>query len=190
MSNLANLALDGGDPRTGEKNPGQYGLDTGHEAGLAKGFTIEAALSLAADSDRHPLRDFGQAFFRVYGSTMRHIINILQSLQMIMLVAVLILGEGGKISRISIGRNGEHGNGLCFVVCLVIIALLGMVLGQIRTLQRFGWLANFSVLTTVLVFFIAIGLAANSLSNYATMFSSFGASVEVAFGEVNSPMAL
>jgi hypothetical protein len=44
MSNLANLALDGGDPRMGEKNnPNQYALDHGHEAGLKNGFTIEAA---------------------------------------------------------------------------------------------------------------------------------------------------
>jgi hypothetical protein len=118
---------------------------------------------------------------------MRHLINVLQSLQMIMLVAVLILSEGGKASQISIGRNGEHGNGLCFVICLLIIALLGMVLGQIRTLQRFGWLANFSVLTTVLVSFIAIGVAANSEPNYAAMFSSFGATTDVPFGEVNFP---
>jgi hypothetical protein len=139
------------------------------------------------DSDRHPLRDFGQAFFRVFGPTMRHLINVLQSLQMIMLVAVLILSEGGKISQVSIGRDGENGNGLCFVICLLIIALLGMVLGQIRTLQRFGWLANFSVLTTVLVSFIAIGVAANSEPNYAAMFGSFGATTDVPFGEVNFP---
>ena len=118
---------------------------------------------------------------------MRHLINVLQSLQMIMLVAVLILSEGGKASQISIGRNGENGNGLCFVICLLIIALLGMVLGQIRTLQRFGWLANFSVLTTVLTSFLAIGIAATSEPNYATMFSSFGATTAVPFGEVNFP---
>ncbi|XMA20490.1 hypothetical protein WAI453_013281 [Rhynchosporium graminicola] len=44
MPNLTNLAIDGGDPRMGEKNAGQYSLDNGHEAGLAKGFTIQAAL--------------------------------------------------------------------------------------------------------------------------------------------------
>jgi hypothetical protein len=44
MSNLANLALDGGDPRMGEKNPGQFALDHGHEAGLATGnFSVAAA---------------------------------------------------------------------------------------------------------------------------------------------------
>jgi hypothetical protein len=41
--NLGNLALDGGDPREGEKNPGLYALDHGHEAGLANGFSIDAA---------------------------------------------------------------------------------------------------------------------------------------------------
>lgn len=42
--NLANLALDGGDPRLSEKrNSTQYALDHGHEAGLANGFSIEAA---------------------------------------------------------------------------------------------------------------------------------------------------
>jgi hypothetical protein len=150
-------------------------------------FNITNADTTIVDSDRHPLRDFGQAFFRVFGPAMRHLINVLQSLQMIMLVAVLVLSEGGKISQVSIGRNGENGNGLCFVICLLIIALLGMVLGQIRTLQRFGWLANFSVLTTVLVSFIAIGVAANSEPNYAAMFGSFGATTDVPFGEVNFP---
>jgi hypothetical protein len=42
----------------------------------------------------------------------------------------------------------QNGNGLCYIVCMLIIAILGMVLGQIRTLQRFGWLANFAVWTT------------------------------------------
>jgi hypothetical protein len=43
MATPANLALDGGDPRE-EKNPNQYALDHGHEAGMRDGaFTIEAA---------------------------------------------------------------------------------------------------------------------------------------------------
>lgn len=44
MSNLANLALDGGDPRMGEKgNPNQFALDHGHETALKQGFSVEAA---------------------------------------------------------------------------------------------------------------------------------------------------
>jgi len=42
--NMANLALDGGDPREKEKNPGLYALDHGHEAELQHGhFSIDAA---------------------------------------------------------------------------------------------------------------------------------------------------
>ena len=45
-TNLANLALDGGDPREGEKNPNQFVLDHSHEdheKGNKHGFTIEKA---------------------------------------------------------------------------------------------------------------------------------------------------
>ncbi|PVH80837.1 amino acid transporter-like protein [Cadophora sp. DSE1049] len=170
--------------------------NTGYGPGVAlyTTFGFMAAVSgwyvwgvyMHTDSDRYPLRDFGQAFFRIYGQKARHIINVLQSLQMFMLVAVLILGLGGSVSQISIGDNGEHGNGLCFIVCLVIIAILGMVLGQIRTLQRFGWLANVAVITTVLVCFISIGVSANSSPNYATMLSSFGGA-GTPFGDKNFP---
>jgi hypothetical protein len=138
------------------------------------------------DSDRYPLRDFGQAFFRVYNNPVRNVINILQSLQMFMLVAVLILSLGGSVSQVSLGKDDAHGNGLCFIVCLLIISILGVVLGQIRTLQRFGWLANLSVWTTVITSFMAIGVAATSAPNYATMFGSFGAGGSP-FGTVNFP---
>jgi hypothetical protein len=138
------------------------------------------------DSDRYPLRDFGQAFFRVFGKEVRHMINVLQSLQMFMLVAVLILSLGGSVSQVSIGKDGANGNGVCFIVCLLIIAILGMVLGQIRTLQRFGWLANLSVWTTVITSFMAIGVSATSSPNYATMFGSFGGAGS-AYGDRNFP---
>jgi hypothetical protein len=69
---------------------------------------------------------------------------------------------------------------------MVIIAALGMVLGQIRTLQRFGWLANLSVWTTVIVSFMAIGVSATSQPNYATMFDSFGGAGSP-FGDRNFP---
>jgi hypothetical protein len=138
------------------------------------------------DSDRYPLRDFGQAFFRVFGSTTRHVINALQSLQMIMLVAVLILSNGGAISQVSIGKNGVNGNGLCFIICFFIFTILGMVLGQIRTLQRFGWLANLSVWLTVTSAFISIGVSAVSPPNYATMWGSYG-QPGTPFGDTNFP---
>lgn len=103
------------------------------------------------DSDRYPLRDFGGAFFRVFGPASRHVINIMQSVQMILTVASLILGMGQSIAQVSAGTSKP----VCFVVCLLIFTLLGMILGQVRTLQRFGWLANFAVWMNLLVVFIS-----------------------------------
>jgi hypothetical protein len=96
------------------------------------------------DSDRFPMKTYADAFFRVFGSWARHIVNILQAIQLLLTVAVLILGNGQSISLISQGR-------LCFIVCLIIFMAAGMVVGQIRTLQRFGWLANFAVYINVLI---------------------------------------
>jgi hypothetical protein len=105
---------------------------------------------------------------------------------MLMLVAVLILSNGGGISQVSIGNNGINGNGLCYIICLLIFTILGMFLGQIRTLQRFGWLANVSVWCTVTVAFISIGVSANSSPNFKAMLGSYGGA-GTPFGDTNFP---
>lgn len=121
------------------------------------------------DSDRYPLKSYGDLFFRVYGRWARHAINILQSIQLLFSVAILILSNGQSISQMSKSK-------ICFVACLVIFMAAGMFLGQIRTLQRFGWLANFAIWINVLIIFICMGVVANSPPNYATVQSSFGPS--------------
>jgi hypothetical protein len=103
------------------------------------------------DSDRFPLRDYGAAFFRVFGPLARHIINILQSFQMILTLGALILGMGQSIAQISDGTSKP----VCFVVCLLIFTLIGVVLGQVRTLQRLGWLSNFAVWMNMLAVFLS-----------------------------------
>ncbi|KAM3069209.1 hypothetical protein ACMFMG_010726 [Clarireedia jacksonii] len=122
---------------------------------------------LNLDSDRFPLKSYGDLFFRVYGTWARHAINALQSIQLLFTVSVLILSNGQSISQIS-------KSSLCFIVCLVIFMAAGMLIGQIRTLQRFGWLANFAVWINVLILFICMGVAANSPPNYATLSASYG----------------
>ena len=102
---------------------------------------------LALDSDKYPMKNFGDSFFRVYGSVARHAVNILQAVQLLFTVSILILSNGQSISQISKGS-------ICFVVCLIIFMAAGMLVGQIRTLQRFGWLANFAVWINVLIIFI------------------------------------
>ena len=104
---------------------------------------------LGLDSDRYPLRGFGDLFFRIFGPTARHLVNFGQGLQLLLFVSVLILQNGQAIAQISRGPSGtQH---LCFVVCLLIFALAGFGLGQVRTLRRLGWVANAAVWLNVCV---------------------------------------
>lgn len=93
------------------------------------------------------MKSYADAFFRVYGRWARHGVNLLQAIQLLFTVSVLILNNGQSISQVSKGN-------LCFIACLVIFTAAGMVIGQIRTLQRFGWLANFAIWINVLILFI------------------------------------
>ncbi|TEY71225.1 hypothetical protein BOTCAL_0098g00140 [Botryotinia calthae] len=122
---------------------------------------------LALDSDKYPTKSFADLFFRVFGTWARHGINVAQCIQLLFTVSILILSNGQSISQIAKGN-------LCFVACLIVFMAAGMILGQIRTLQRFGWLANFAVWINVLIIFICMGVVANSPPNYATIEASFG----------------
>lgn len=100
------------------------------------------------DSDRYPVRGYGDFFFRLFGSGARHFINVAQAILLLLNVAVIILSNGQSISQISRGPSGES-MGICFVACMLIFMALGFFLGQIRTLQRLGWLANLSVWVSI-----------------------------------------
>lgn len=63
---------------------------------------------------------------------------------------------------------------LCFSICILVWALAGMVLGQIRSLQKFGHLANFAIWLNILVILMTMGVAAHSAPNYDAVFQSFG----------------
>ena len=49
---------------------------------------------IALDSDRYPLKGYGDIAFRIFGSWARHIVNVLQSFQFFLNVALLIIGSG------------------------------------------------------------------------------------------------
>ncbi|KAM0128237.1 hypothetical protein ACHAP3_008458 [Botrytis cinerea] len=125
------------------------------------------SIFLALDSDKYPAKSFADLFFRVFGPWARHGINVAQCIQLLFTVSILILSNGQSISQIAKGN-------LCFVACLIVFMAAGMILGQIRTLQRFGWLANFAVWINVLIIFICMGVVANSPPNYASVEASYG----------------
>ncbi|KAI6127222.1 transmembrane amino acid transporter protein-domain-containing protein [Pisolithus sp. B1] len=112
------------------------------------------------DSERHPLRSFGDLAYRIYGTWFRHVCNILQSLQLIINVGLIILLNGQGLSQVSKFK-------LCFSICNIVWMLAGMLLGQIRTLRKFSWVANLSVWLNVITLIITMGAVANTPPNYA-----------------------
>ncbi|KAK3357912.1 transmembrane amino acid transporter family protein [Lasiosphaeria hispida] len=127
---------------------------------------------LGLDSDRHPLRGYGDLYYRVFGPVSRHLVNTALGLQLLLFVSVIILGNGQAISQISKGPDGNAG--ICFVACLIIFMVAGFGLGQIRSLRRFSWVAHISVYLNLLVMFIVMGVVVNTLPNFTATQASFG----------------
>jgi hypothetical protein len=104
---------------------------------------------IGLDSTRYPMRNYGDVAFRVFGKYARLVVNVLQSFQFLLNVTLLIESNGQGLAQMAAGANG---NGfLCFVVAEVIFMICGMVLGQIRTLQRLSFLANIAIWLNVIV---------------------------------------
>lgn len=129
-----------------------YGLGVGifllmGLAAFASGIMIWRTF-LGLDSSRYPIMSFGDPFLRLYGPRMRHFINFMQSLQMFLSVAVVLLGNTGIIAQLAGSVN------LCYVVCGIISLVVGMASGYMRSLKHIGWFCNFSVWINIVTFII------------------------------------
>jgi len=122
------------------------------------------------DSYQYPVKSYGDLAFRLYGSVARYGFNILQSIQLICSVSLIIISNGQALSEASRFK-------LCYAVCCLVWALAGFFVGQIRTLQKFGWLANAAVWINLLIIFITMGVAAHSPPLYSASASSAGYSI-------------
>ena len=58
---------------------------------------------------------------------------------------------------------------LCYAVCCLIWANCGFFIGQVRTLQKYGWLANAAIYINLLIIFITMGVIAHSPPDYAIL---------------------
>ncbi|GJJ09210.1 hypothetical protein Clacol_003432 [Clathrus columnatus] len=97
---------------------------------------------LNLDSDEYPVHNYSDLTERIYGRFARHCINVLQTIQLLFNVAV------------------------CFSVLAVIWTVIGMTVGQIRSLQNYGNLAHFAIWLNLLVIFITMGAVAHSPPNF------------------------
>ncbi|KAG5730954.1 N amino acid transport system protein [Termitomyces sp. T112] len=124
-------------------------------------------LFIRLDSQKYPLRTYADIAERLLGKSARHVCTVLQTLQLIVNVGTICLSNGQALSQMSKNR-------LCFSVCIVVWALAGMIVGQIRTLKSYGWLANSAVWINLLIIFISMGVAAHSPPNFEAASRAFG----------------
>jgi hypothetical protein len=115
---------------------------------------------MGLDSYQFPMKNYGDLAFRIYGSPVRHVFNFLQSIQLMFSVGLIVISSGQALTQISKFR-------LCYAVCCLVWALLGFAVGQIRTLRRYGLLANLAVWLNLLVMFISMGAFAHTPPNYS-----------------------
>jgi len=99
------------------------------------------------DSYHFPIRSYGDLGFRLYGSWARILFNVLQSIQLILNVGSIIISNGQALSQAVQFK-------LCYVICTLVWAIAGFAFGQIRTLKKFGWLANLAVWINLSVMYL------------------------------------
>ena len=93
---------------------------------------------LRLDSPQTPIRTWRDIGDRLCGPWLGNLITFMQSTQMFLGVAIVLLGNAQSLSQIIKFK-------LCFVVILLLLTLLGAVIGCIRTFRRLSLLAMFSV---------------------------------------------
>jgi hypothetical protein len=121
---------------------------------------------LKLDSDRYPMKTYGDIAYRIYGKYTRHGFNLLQSVQLLFNVGVIIIVNGYGLSQVTKSK-------LCFSVCVVIWPIVGFVLGQIRTLAKFGHVANFAIWLNIAVILMTMGIAAKYGPNFAVALAEY-----------------
>lgn len=122
---------------------------------------------LKLDSEKYPLKTYGDIVGRIYGPRVRYGVDFLQCLQLLCSVSVIILGNGQGLSQITKGKG-------CYTVLILVWSLAGMIIGQIRSLQRFGFLANLAIWMNVFVIIATMASVSHSAPNYVAAAGTMG----------------
>jgi len=104
---------------------------------------------LRLDSLERPIRTWRDIGDRLCGSWFGHLITAMQSLQMFLGVAIVLLGNAQSLSQIIQFR-------LCFVVISLLLTALGAAIGCIRTFRRLSLFATFSVFGIIAICIITM----------------------------------
>ncbi|KAG7730136.1 hypothetical protein KL933_001216 [Ogataea haglerorum] len=125
------------------------------------------------DSNNYPIRTFSDLAGRAVGAWFRYPTALLQFIQMIMNVGLIMLSTGQILAQMLVTNRGH--NSLCFSVEVLVWAFLGMILGQIKTLNRFAHIANSAVWMNVAVCIITmVAAGVENKPNYDLFWSNYG----------------
>lgn len=123
---------------------------------------------LALDSCKYPLRNYGDIVGRIYGRRTRYAIDFFQSVQLFCNVAVIILGNGQGLSQVAKGKG-------CYTILIFVWAIAGSIVGQIKTLAKFGFLANAAIWMNVFVIIATMACVSAFPPNYVAALGTTGA---------------
>jgi hypothetical protein len=130
-------------------------------------------LYVKLDSDRFPVKSYSDIAERVVGKPVRIFVTWLVFIHMIVNIATTSLGSAQSLVQVIQATSNRS---LCFIVAIIIWILVGMVLNQIRTLRRYGWLASSAIWLNLLVIFLSMGFVAHSPPNFSAANAAYGIS--------------
>ena len=126
---------------------------------------------LGLDSDRYPVRIYGDLAHRVFGTWAQILCNVIQFIQLFLNVGILTVQNGLGIEQVIVGGGRDP---FCFVLLVFFMAVAGMLLGQVRTIKNIGWIGNASVWLNLITIFIVMGVVPHSPPNYDAAISVNG----------------
>lgn len=130
------------------------------------------ALYLRVDSDRSPVRNYGQLCYRILGPYAKIVSDILMIIQLVVNCGTIMLSNAQSLSQIIAGPNG---NGhLCFIVQIVIFLGVNYALTPLRTLRQVGYLANAAVWLNIALIWCTVGFVYSSPPNFTAAMAAYG----------------
>lgn len=138
-------------------------------------------LYLRLDSDRHPIRSYGDLMEVFFGKVGHYLVSVIQVVQIIFIVASNIIANAQGMTQLT-APNGS----LCFIASIVIWTVIGLVTSiPFRSLAKLSYLATFNVFINLLIIFMSMGFIAHSPPNYESAAAAYGFTAP--YGPVHTP---
>jgi hypothetical protein len=127
---------------------------------------------MCMDSTRFPLRNYGDAAFRVYGAWARILVNLLQVFQLLLNVVQIIVNNGQGLAQMAVGKDGK--GYICFMGAEAVLMGIGLVAAQIRTLQRLAFVTAVGIVSNFIIVVMTMIVVHQYPPNYSASLTSYG----------------